>query len=382
MDADICHWEPAPLVPVHRTERGMASAAGKRGSGREQQCMSALISPERLARAETLLQTGIDEKLFTHAVYGLMRGGERLALKAFGGAALESVFDLASLTKPLATATLIMQGVEGGRLHLRQSVARFFEGVYGPLPHLSGVEIRHLLTHTSGLPPIPCWPVLGASVSRQEFVKSILSTPTLRPAGVGYTYSDTGYLLLGEIAAQVFGQPLELCFRAQVTEPLGLKTLGFCPVSVSAVLTGPEPAGIVHDPRARDLGGVAGHAGLFGTATDVLAFAESIRTGGGQVLSPASVARMSASQIPASVGASSLGWFCAGNDYLPAGDLFSDAAFGHSGFTGTAILIDPASDISLTLLTNRVVNQAEDGSRFLRLRRLWLNTVAASLTRQ
>lgn len=344
--------------------------------------MSVSILPERLKRADVLLQSGVDEKLFTHAIYGLVCSGEVLALKAFGDAALESVFDLASLTKPLATATLIMQGVETGRLHLRQSVARFFEGVYGPLPHLSGVEIRHLLTHTSGLPPIPCWPADGAKASRQELLRSILSTPTLRPAGVGYTYSDTGYLLLGEIAAQVFGQPLELCFRAQVTEPLGLKTLGFCPVSVSAVLTGPEPAGVVHDPRARDLGGVAGHAGLFGTAGDVLAFAEAVRAGGGPILSPASVARMSVSQIPSSAGASSLGWFCAGNDYLPAGDLFSDAAFGHSGFTGTALLIDPASDVSLTLLTNRVVNQAEDGSRFLRLRRLWLNTVAASFARR
>ena len=344
--------------------------------------MSVSIIPERLRRADTLLQSGVDEKLFTHAVYGLVRGGEMLALKAFGEAALDSVFDLASLTKPLATATLMMQGVEEGRMHLRQSVARFFESVYGPLPHLSGVEIRHLLTHTSGLPPIPCWPAGGAKSSRQEFIRSILTTPTLRPAGVGYTYSDAGYLLLGEIAAQVLGQPLEFCFRERIAKPLGLKTLGYCPaVSVSVVATGPDPVGMVHDPRARDLGGVAGHAGLFGTAADVLAFAEAIRTGGGPILSPASVARMSETQIPASAGTSSLGWFCAGNDYLPSGDLFSDASFGHSGFTGTALLIDPASDVSLVLLTNRVVNQSEDGSRFLRLRRLWLNTVAASLTR-
>lgn len=343
--------------------------------------MTAFIIPERLARADALLQAGLDDGLFTHAVYALRQDGELTAQKAFGAAALGSVFDLASLTKPLATATLIMQGVEQGRLHLRQPAARFFEGVYGPLPHLSGVEVRHLLTHTSGLPPVPCWPVNGPDASRQDLVASVLTTPTLRPAGVGYTYSDTGYLLLGEIAAQVFGQPLAQCFRDSVAGPLGLNTLEFCPTSHSApwVATGPEAAGVVHDPRARDLGGAAGHAGLFGTAADVLALAEAIRTGGGPVLSRASAARMRESQIPASVGAQSLGWFCAGNDYLPSGDLFSDRAFGHSGFTGTAVLIDPASDVSLVLLTNRVVNQAEDGSRFLRLRRLWLNTAAASL---
>ncbi len=341
--------------------------------------MTAAIIPERLARADALLQAGVDDGLFTHAVYGLMQGGELAAQKAFGAAALGSVFDLASLTKPLATATLIMQGAEQGRLHLRQPVGRFFEGAFGSLPHLSGVEVRHLLTHTSGLPPVPCWPENAAEASRQELIASVLTTPALRPAGAGYTYSDTGYVLLGEIAAQVFGLPLDNCFREYVAGLLGLATLGFCPQASSLVATGPEAAGAVHDPRARDLGGAAGHAGLFGTAADVLAFAEAIRTGGGPVLSRAAAARMSVSQIPAGVGAQSFGWFCAGNDYLPSGDLFSDLSFGHSGFTGTALLIDPAFDVSLVLLTNRVVNQAEDGSRFLRRRHLWLNTVAASL---
>ncbi len=337
--------------------------------------------PISLTHGDELLQSGITNGLFTHAVYGLMRGGERLALKAFGQASADTVFDLASLTKPLATATLIMRLVEDGRLHLRQPVSRFFEPEFGPLPHLSGVEVRHLLTHTSGLPPIPCWPTLAEGQSRHALIASVLATPMLRPAGTGYTYSDTGYTLLGEIASRVAKQPLEACFQAAIAGPLGLRTLGFCPASAASIApTGPEAVGIVHDPRARDLGGVAGHAGLFGTAADVLALAEAIRTGGGWVLSRASVARMRVSQIPPTLGAQSLGWFCSGNDYLPSGDLFSDQSFGHSGFTGTALLIDPAVDVSLVLLTNRVVNQAEDGSRFLRLRRLWLNTVAASLS--
>jgi CubicO group peptidase (beta-lactamase class C family) len=334
-----------------------------------------------LTRGDELLQSGLADGLFTHAVYGLMRGGAIVAQKAFGLADAHTVFDLASLTKPLATATLIMQHVEQGHLHLRQPVSRFFEE-FGPLPHLSGVEVRHLLTHTSGLPPVPCWPAEAAGKSRQELVARVLSTPMLRPAGMGYTYSDTGYLLLGEIVASVSGQPLEEWFRNSVAEPLGLKTLGFCPASSlaeRAAPTGADAAGKVHDPRAHDLNGAAGHAGLFGTAGDVLAFAEAIRLGGSPILSRASAARMSVSQIPAGIGAQSLGWFCSGNDYLPQGDLFSDRAFGHSGFTGTALLIDPTFDVSLALLTNRVVNQSEDGSRFLRLRRCWLNIVAAAL---
>ena len=341
--------------------------------------MTPAVSPERLARADALLAGGVTDELYTHAAYGLALGGATVAVKAFGAATADTVFDLASLTKPMATATCLMQLVEAGHLHLRQSVHGFFEGEFGPLPHLSGMEVRHLLTHVSGLPPIPRWPGEGAKTTRRERLQAVLTTPTLRPAGAGYTYSDTGYVLLGEIVSRVAGKPLEDVFQDTVAARLGLTTLGFHPKIGSIAPTGPEPPGTVHDPRARDLGGVAGHAGLFGTAGDVLAFAEAIRAGGGPLLSRASIRRMSESQIPPNVGFQSYGWFCAGNDYLPQGDLFSDRSFGHSGFTGTALLIDPAVDVSLVLLTNRVVNTKEDGSRFLRLRRLWLNAVAASL---
>ena len=337
------------------------------------------ISLKQLARADALLAEGVSAGLFTHAIYALARGGQIVGVRAFGAAREDTRFDLASLTKPLAGAACLLQLVEDGRVHLRQGVGGFFEAEFGPLPHLSGVEVRHLLLHTSGLPPVPRWPREGAGADRKERLRHVLTTPTLRPPGAGYTYSDTGYLLLGEIAARVAGKSLEVCFAEGVAGPLGLTTLGFCPVGGDIAPTSAAAPGTVHDPRARDLGGVAGHAGLFGTASDVLAFAEAIRTGGGPVVSRAAAARMAVSQIPADIGAQSWGWFCAGNDYLPSGDLFSDRAFGHSGFTGTALLIDPAFDVSLALLTNRVINDAEDGSRFLRWRRLWLNTVAAGL---
>lgn len=344
--------------------------------------MASTVSPERLARADALLQSGIADALYTHAVYALAREGKTIALQAFGRATIQTRFDLASLTKPMAAATCLLQLVEQGRLHLRQPVHPFFEDEFSPLPHLSGVEVRHLLTHTSGLPPIPRWPAESAHPSRRDRVQAVLTTPTLRPAGTGYTYSDTGYILLGEIIARIAGQPLEASFQEGVADPLGRKTLGFLPRNSpgeAIAPTGPEPPGMVHDPCARDMGGVAGHAGLFGTAEDALAFAEAIRTGGGPLLSQAATQRMAVSQISPAIGAQSLGWFCAGNDYLPQGDLFSERSFGHSGFTGTVLLIDPAFDLSLVLLTNRVVNQDEDGSRFLRQRRLWLNVVASAL---
>jgi len=333
--------------------------------------------------ADRLLARGVEDGLYTHAACALARGGQVVWEQAFGAAALDTVFDLASLTKPMATATCLMQQVERGRLHLRQSVHQFFEDEWGPLPHLSGIEVRHLLTHTSGLPPIPRWPAEGAKAGRDAMLKATLTTPTLRPSGVGYTYSDTGYILLCEIVARQSGQTLDRCFGQEVAGPLQMRSTGFHPPpewQKKIAPTGKDiPLGLAHDPRARDLGGVAGHAGLFGTVGDVLAFGEAVRTGGKPILSRLSVARMAVSQIDPGVGAQSYGWFCEGNDYLPQGDLFSDQSFGHSGFTGTALLIDPANDISLVLLANRVVNEAEDGSRFLRLRRLWLNVVASAL---
>ena len=348
--------------------------------GESEMTESEFISPERLARAEALLAGGIEEGLFTHAVFALARQGKWVGPRALGQASVETVFDLASLTKPLATATCLLHLVERGRLHLRQLVAQFFEDEFGPLPHLSGIEVRHLLTHTSGLPPMPRWPEVNSQTTRREMLQAVLTTPTLRPAGTGYTYSDTGYILLGEILARVAEQTLDSLFLKSVAVPLGLATLGFGREGDNNIApTSPDSPGTVHDPRARDFGGVAGHAGLFGTASDVLTFAEAIRTGGTPILSCASVARMTVSQIPPQIGGQSYGWFCAGNDYLPSGDLFSDQSFGHSGFTGTAILIDPLYDVSVVLLTNRVINQSEDGSRFLRLRRQWLNAVAASI---
>ncbi len=337
------------------------------------------ISKKQLARADALLAEGVSAGLYTHAAYALARGGQIVGVRAFGAAREDTRFDLASLTKPLAGAACLLQLMEDGRVHLRQRVGEFFEEEFGPLPHLSGVEVRHLLTHTAGLPPVPRWPQGGERADRKELLRHVLSTLALRPPGAGYTYSDAGYILLGESVARIAGRPLDICFAEGVAGPLERTTLGFCPVGENIAPTSADAPGTVHDPRARDLGGVAGHAGLFGTARDVLAFAEAIRTGGGQVVSRATAARMAVSQIPAAIGAQSWGWFCAGNDYLPSGDLFSDRAFGHSGFTGTALLIDPAFDVSLALLTNRVINEAEDGSRFLRHRRLWLNTVAAGL---
>ncbi|MGO8672212.1 MAG: serine hydrolase domain-containing protein [Capsulimonadaceae bacterium] len=331
------------------------------------------------ARADALLRSGLDE-VFTHAVYAVAVRGETVATAAFGDATLETVFDLASLTKPLSTAVLLLQSVERGEVHLGETIESIFADE--DTPHLDGIELRHLATHTAGLPAVPAWP---AGLERVHVIRTLLGIVPENPPGERHRYSDTGYMLLGEVLARTLGQPLDTLFQDRIASPMGLSTLRYCPPEAWQARIAPTstglPAGIVHDPRARDLGGVAGHAGLFGAAGDVLRMLEAIRTGGPPLLSPASVARMVVSQIPVSVGGNSIGWFCHGNDYLPAGDLFSNRAFGHTGFTGVLALIDPEYDASIVLLTNRVIHSSQDSTRYLKLRRLWINAVAAEVSR-
>jgi len=343
-----------------------------------------------------ILKQGIASGHFSACSYAVARGGEVLALGAYGrtsfasdgiDVAPDSLFDAASLTKPIVTASLILKLVEQGRLSLRQSIGKALEPEFGPSPHLNHVEVRTLLTHTSGLPPIPRRTDSDDNgrrmPSKNTVLEASLTTPLLREPGLGYTYSDVGYILLAELASLIADTPLGELANREIFEPLGMRSSLICPgaVGVDAVRTDMSLApGDVHDPRARQMGGAAGHAGLFTTALDVLKFAEAIRKGGAPLLSKASADRMSVSQIPSSVGAMSYGFFCSGNDLLPNGDLFSDRSFGHSGFTGCLILVDPKYDASVALLTNRVLSDNPDGVPFLKLRRVWLNTVAAAIT--
>jgi CubicO group peptidase (beta-lactamase class C family) len=338
----------------------------------------------KLSTPNNILQRGVDAGVFTHAAYAVAVGGEVVATETFGAATPSTIFDLASLTKPMSTATLLLQCVERGELHLGQTVETFFTNLHGPLTDLADVDLFDLVTHTAGLPPVPEWPSAPDGLSRTDLMRHVLKTPRGQLPGVGYAYSDTGYIILGEIIALATGQPLPILFQTRIAEPAGLSTTGFIPSAdwhdCLAPTSKTAAIGMVHDPRARDMGGVAGHAGLFGTAADVLTYLEIIRKGGGPLLSRASAARMSTSQIETSVGAQSIGWFCAGNDFLPKGDLFSDRSFGHSGFTGAVALIDPEYDVSLVLLTNRVINDADDNRRFLMTRRQWTNALAAAVT--
>jgi CubicO group peptidase (beta-lactamase class C family) len=356
------------------------------------------LDPKRLRRVDALLQKGIADKLFPAAVYMVMRHGLIAAKGAFGiaqpqaappiPATLDTIFDMASVTKPI-TATLLLQCVEEGLLHLGQSVADFLpEAEKSPVAKAS---LRSLATHTSGLPP---WKPLYKTQAPSALA-DILATPLEHETGTHYAYSDLGYILIGEILQRVTGKPLDTLAQERIFTPCNMQHSGFRPVpalrpQIAATANCPWRegkilVGEVHDANAHSLKGVAGHAGLFSNAPDMARLAVALRhTATGAhvrvppVLGPLARRLAQENQINPAIGGHSIGWFTTPNGMLPRGDLLTERSFGHTGFTGTLLMFDPQHDLTLILLTNRVY-QPGDGTQVLRLRRLFANAVAGSL---
>jgi CubicO group peptidase (beta-lactamase class C family) len=356
------------------------------------------FNPDRLRRLDTLIQQGIADRLYPAAAYLVLRHGLIAAHGAFGlrqpaanppiACTLHTIFDMASLTKPV-TATLLLQCVEEGTLHLGQRVLdHLAEAEKAPV---GAVTLRQLATHTSGLPAWkPLYKTTEASV-----LADILTTPLEAEPGARYTYSDLGYILLGEILARVTKTPLDRLAQDRIFTPLGMDSADYRPdprlrSQIAATANcpwreGKTLVGEVHDANAHSMDGVSGHAGLFSTAPDIARFALALWPAQmaapfplPMLLSPPARLLAARSQIDPAVGGHSIGWFTPPNGMLPRGDLLSERAFGHTGFTGTSLVFDPEYDLILILLTNRVYMPGE-GTGVLRLRRLFANVVAGAM---
>jgi uncharacterized protein YbbC (DUF1343 family) len=325
------------------------------------------MDTNRLGRIDEAVKQAIEQKRLPGAVVLVVRQGKAVFRKAYGQRSkqpdeqpmtVETVFDLASLTKPLATALSVMILVEQGKLRLQDPVARH-------LPDFSkngkeGITIEQLLLHTSGLlADNPVDDYRDGPVRARERIHALRC---LHEPGSRFLYSDVNYILLGELVEKVGGVPLEVFFRKNIAEPLGLHETGFRPGKELAKRAAPTEQvdenwlqGEVHDPRARLLGGVAGHAGLFSTADDLAVCATMILNEGSyhgrRILSPASVREMTR---PRSVpgGQRALGWDVQTAFSHNRGEHF--AGFGHTGFTGTSLWIDPPSQTVVIFLSNRV----------------------------
>lgn len=338
-----------------------------------------------MKRVLSLLEQAIGSGAMPGAVTIALRGGETLFIAALGTldgdepTYPEAIYDLASLTKPLATAATLLTLVEDGTLALATPIPELLGPRAG---HLRDVTIRHLLTHTSGLPAWTACYALGEGL--ESAVEAVLRTPAA-PPGTRYEYSCLGYILLARILQRLTEKPLDALAAERVFSPLGLDTLTFWPDPTRcAPTTAREGAegtpttlrGIVHDGNARAIragGGVSGNAGLFGTAHDVARFGEAIRCG--LFFGEPTRRRILAPQ--STPPGHTLMFFCQPNGYTPRGDLLSDHAVGHSGYTGTFLTIDPEYDLTVVLLTNAVYGEGKED--FLRWRRKFLNAVAGEI---
>ncbi|MCK2218883.1 beta-lactamase family protein [Actinomadura sp. ATCC 31491] len=277
-----------------------------------------------------------------------------------------SIFDLASVSKLFTTAVLLSLAEEG-RLGLDEPAAAWLPGLD------ARITPRRLLTHTAGLPPTRRIDLELPAASAAERLAAMTATPITHPVGGPYLYSDVGMVLAGRIAELAGGAPLDALVRDRVTAVLGLPDTGYRPRDPGRVAATewkaerPGPGcvrGEVHDETAYALGGVAGHAGLFATAADLLAFGETLRRGGGPVLRPESVAEMTRDQ--GATGAPFRhGLGVRLGDPAIAGPF--TGSYGHSGFTGTSLVVDPGRRLTVVLLTNAVHPvRGRDGIRDLR----------------
>jgi uncharacterized protein YbbC (DUF1343 family)/CubicO group peptidase (beta-lactamase class C family) len=330
----------------------------------------------RLARIDDVVREAIAAKKLPGAVVVVGRGDTIVWRKAYGERVvqplaepmtLDTIFDMASLTKVVATTPAVMKLVEDGRIRLTDPVASFIPefGKYGK----DRVTVRDLLTHTSGLRPDldlgDDWSGYDTGVKRAA--EEVLGDRR-------FVYSDINFLLLAEIVARVTKQPFDEFVKTQIFGPLGMRETMFKPPASLLPRIAPTQAcaptdkscngqpmlrGVVHDPTARRMGGVAGHAGLFSTAADLAIYCRALLGGGAigqtRVLAPLTVARMTSPASPVGdPNVRGLGWDLDSSYSANRGELLPLGSYGHTGFTGTSIWIDPATRVFIVFLSNRV----------------------------
>ncbi len=325
---------------------------------------------QRLAPVADIVAKAIRGGKAPGAVVLIGREGTVVYRRAFGFRSLvptkapmtgDTVFDLASLTKPIATAVAVMQLAEQGKLNIDDPVAR-----YWPSFKANGkntITIRQLLTHYSGLnPDLPMRPPWTGYTTAMD---KILSERPVFPPGRVYIYSDINYEALGELVRLVSGLPLDEYCEKNIFKPLGMKDTGFHPLPGLKDRIAPTRfayhkvlCGRPHDPTCYRMGGVSGHAGLFSTADDLALFARAFLNQGAlnnaSILKPETVLLMTSPQSPPGKTPRGLGWDL-GQSFGPdSSETAQTAAYGHFGYTGTALWIDPLTKTYIIILTNRV----------------------------
>lgn len=363
-----CRRSPGVSLPVAPLPKKVAVAPGVA-------TIAPFVAPripsaeddERLAGLDPIVQRALDEGKMPGCVLVIGRREEILSKRAYGSRSvlpartpmtLDTVFDLASLTKPIATASSLMVLVDRKRVDLDAPASRYVP----ELSKLAPFTVRQLLVHTSGLPAATA--VSDFELDRAALMRRIGDLTLKSKPGERFVYSDVGYVVLEEIVRRASGTDLATFATREIFEPLGMRETRFSPddalrarAAPTEIRDGAWIQGVVHDPRAFALHGVAGHAGLFSTADDLARFAQSMlargATGQGRWVSDATFRTfLTRQETPG--GGRALGWDIDSRFATHKGALFSSHAFGHGGFTGTAMWIDPDRDLFVVFLSNRV----------------------------
>ena len=340
---------------------------------------------------DAVVEAAVRDGLIPGAVLVVGHEGKIVHRKAYGNRALvpqreamtaDTIFDIASLTKVVATTPALMKLFEQGKLRINDPVTAYLPDFQGGR---SDITVRDLLTHFSGMRPDldlePPWSGYETGIRR-----ALIEKPTSPPA-TRFVYSDINFELLGEVVHRLSGKPLDEFARDAVFNPLGMKETGFhpppslrariAPTEIDAA-TGAPFRGVVHDPTARYMGGVAGHAGVFSTAADLAKYAQMMLDGGGKLFSPLTVKKFTSPNSPPDQPIlRGLGWDIDSGYSAPRGELFPIGSYGHTGFTGTSLWIDPASKTYVILMTNSV--HPKGGKNLSPLRSKIATVVAAAV---
>jgi uncharacterized protein YbbC (DUF1343 family)/CubicO group peptidase (beta-lactamase class C family) len=364
-------WIGSPLAPASET-------------------VASVPHPANLPAVDAIIEQAIHDKNVPGAVLIVGHDGRVVYRKAYGSRALDprrepmtldTIFDVASLTKVIVTTTAVMQLVEKGKVRLNDPVAKY-------LPEFAqngkeDITIRQLLTHYSGLAPDldlkTQW-----SGKQKGYEMALAQTPEDAP-GSKFSYSDVNFIVLGALVERISDEALDEYAQHHIFVPLKMLHTRFAPPAAWRPKIAPTQydendhmlRGVVHDPTVRRMGGVAGQAGLFSTADDLAKFAQALLNGGDGILSPLSVEKMTSPEQPPSAPVlRGFGWDIDSPFSSNRGDLLPVGGYGHTGFTGTSIWIDPTTQTYIILLTNAVHPR---GGNAIALRSKVATAIAAAL---
>ncbi len=345
-------------------------------------------------RILSFLQKEIDGQVTPGTAILIKWQGKTILKEAIGTNSLEDdrvplttrhLFDVASLTKVMATLPAVLQLLESGEIYLQDKVARF-------LPEFGrngkgDVSLRQLLTHSSGLAAHRHY--YEKRLSYEEVLNSICEEQLVYQPDTEVIYSDLGYMLLGEVISRITAQPFQRYVRDNVYKPMGMDSTGFLPKGERQHFApteylehlGGHKYGIVHDDNTEFMGGISGHAGLFSSLEDIEKYCDMLESDGyckgRKILHPHWLRKSRENFTPFSKEARGIGWQMKGTGPSPIGDLLSSRTYGHTGFTGTSFYLDPENELYIVLLTNRVYFGRHDA--MIRLRPRLHNLVMSNL---